>query len=381
MQVNSEKLTYVFVQSQPSQLDATFYGELAKLMPGKSLVVLFNKTANQRQDIDPELGLTPVFPDLDEGYKSEWIAYGKSGLFKLMKRIANSNPACVVLQDQKWQEKIILALFCKLLKIRVAMRSDKNHLSIGARKGISLYAERFLVKRLFNILCPISELTVSYYDWPKNREYWLFPYCTNESKFAPPDDPIPMRRLIRSRFGIPGDAFVFLSVVKFIDRENPKGVIHAFSEVVKSHQNAWLLMVGSGPQFNEISDQVSQDGIRNIVFAGYIPYTTLEECFFAADIFLHLAKNEPWGISPQDALVAGLGLITSDKVGSGIHHLRDELRRFVLPIDNLSKTVERMIELAEHGQPKELFQSARMSAMNGFTADSLADEWAQRVPN
>jgi glycosyltransferase involved in cell wall biosynthesis len=335
----------------------------------------------RRQDVDPELGLVPIFPDIEQGCPNEWIASGSGGILKLMMRIAQLRPSCVVVQDQRWRDKILCALLCRLLKIPVAMRSDKNRLSVGTRSGFRLWVERFLVLRLFNILCPVSELTASYYGWPASRANWPFTYCTNKTKFGPPNDPEPLRSLIRSRFGIPEDAFVFLSVVKFIERENPRDVINAFKSVVASYSNAWLLMVGAGPQFDEIRQYVGQFSIPNTVFAGYVPYANLEDYFFAADIFVHLAKNEPWGISPQDALIAGLGLITSDKVGSGVCHLQTgDLRRFVVPVGDLNLAVDRMIELISNAHSKDLFQSAKDSALNGFTTESLALQWALRDP-
>lgn len=374
------KLKYLFIQCQASQLDAPFYGELARRIPGESLVILFNDSGNRRQDIDPELGFTPVFPDLDEGYPTEWIAAGVAGLFKLMKRIAQLKPACVVVQDQPWREKIFLALFCRAMGICIAMRSDKNAISDGAHSGFSLWVERFLIKQLFNVLCPVSELTTTYYGWTEDRSVWLFPYCTNEKKFRPPDDPTPVRRFIRSSFGIPEDAFVFLTVAKFVDRENPRGMIESFERIVVSHPNAWLLMVGAGPQFEEIRQYLSQQRIPNISFAGYVSYAVLEQYHFAADVFLHLAKCEPWGMSPQDALVSGMGLITSNKVGSGVRHLGKELCRFVVPLNDVNGAIERMAELIVLGKPQDLFQPARANVLRGFTTESLAMQWANPRP-
>ncbi|NQW45820.1 MAG: hypothetical protein HQ462_10510 [Deltaproteobacteria bacterium] len=150
MKKNITKLQCLFIQSEPSQLDSVFYGELARLIPGDSLIILFNSSKNQRQDIDHELGLTPIFPDLNEGYSYEWIALGRWGIFNLLKRVIEYSPKYVVVQDQKWSEKIILALCCRLIGIQVAMRSDKNNISIGKQTGFFLWCECFLVKGLFN---------------------------------------------------------------------------------------------------------------------------------------------------------------------------------------------------------------------------------------
>lgn len=372
------KLKYLYIQSQPSQLDAIFYGDLARLIPDETLVILFNNSGNQRHDADPELGFTPIFPDFNDEYPTEWIASGAAGLTNLLKRITQLRPACVVLQDQKWREKIIIAVYCKLMGICVAMRSDKNFISSGARTGFSLWIERFLVAQLFNVLCPVSELTTSYYNWSDSRLVWLFPYSTNRNKFDPSINKTSNDGLIRLDLKIPEYAFVFLTVAKFVDRENPRGVIDAFKHVVKSYPNAWLLMVGAGPQLDEIQQYVDQIKIPNIIFTGYVPYVQLEQYFFSSNVFLHFAKQEPWGISPQDALVAGMGLITSDKVGSSICHLGKGLCRFVVSLNDINVAVERMAELIVHGKLHDLFQPAKANVLNGYTTESLALLWAHR---
>ena len=106
---------------------------------------------------------------------------------------------------------------------------------------------------------------------------WLFPYCTNEKKFKPPDDPTPVRRSIRVNFGIPEDAFVFLTVAKFVDRENPRGVIDAFEHIVVSHPNTWLLMVGAGPQFEEIREHGSLVVLRSVAVVALLTLTLLAQ--------------------------------------------------------------------------------------------------------
>ena len=138
-------------------------------------------------------------------------------------------------------------------------------------------------------------------------------------------------------------------------------------------------MVGAGPQFEEIREHVSQKRIPHISFAGYVSYAVLEQYHFAADVFLHLAKCEPWGMSPQDALVAGMGLITSNKVGSGVRHLGKVLSRFVVPLNDINGAVERMAELIGQGKLQDLFQPARDSVLQGFTTESLAMKWAHRL--
>lgn len=371
-------MKFLFVQCQPSQLDAPFYKHIAEFLPGGTLVVLYNESDNKRLDIDPELGFTPVFPNLDTGYSTEWVGSGRFGIAKLMRRIVQLKPECLVLQDLRWIDKIAIALCCRLWGIKVAMRSDKNKLSERVHEGFYLSCEQIIVRLLFDVLCPVSELTVEYYDWPENRPVSPFPYCTDEKKFARPDDVRLIRNSIRGRFKIPDEAFVFLVVAKFVDRENPAAAISAFKTVVALYPNAWLLMVGAGPTMERDQCHVIEAAIANIVFAGYVPYPELEAYFFAADVFMHLARREPWGVSPQDALLAGLGLIASNRVGSAVSHLTDTLSHFIVPVDDISTTSDRMMQLILHNNIQKLFQPAKARVLNDFTTESVAKCWANK---
>jgi hypothetical protein len=91
--------------------------------------------------------------------------------------------------------------------------------------------------------------------------------------------------------------------------------------------------------------------------------------------FVRSCQAEPWGVSPQDALIAGLGLVTSDRVGAGLVFLEGDLARFVVPLSDNAAAVERMIELCDHPAGAARFAAARAKA-EGYTVVSCASRWA-----
>jgi hypothetical protein len=74
-------------------------------------------------------------------------------------------------------------------------------------------------------------------------------------------------------------------------------------------------------------------------------------------------------------LIAGLGLITSNRVGAGLVFLEDELARFVVPLGDNDAAVERMIELCDYSAGVTLFAPARAKA-EAYTVVSCAKRWA-----
>jgi len=57
-------------------------------------------------------------------------------------------------------------------------------------------------------------------------------------------------------------------------------------------------------------------GLKRVAFAGYVPYAELVGCYVMADLLVHAAVNEPWGVSVHEAIACGLPVIASSRVGA-----------------------------------------------------------------
>lgn len=376
----TDSATILFVQSNPSQLDDRFYAALAKELDGVS-VALLNGHGRERTEIDPELGFTPVFPKSSLSYETHLLPdENKGGVRQLVSLIRTRRPRLVVVQDQTWSNKIVIALACRIYGVLVAFRSDKNLISSNARAGILQLVEATLVRLLFHRIAPISELTSRYYRWNRADWIWWFPYPSSREKFTPDNESPSVRSRLRARHGISQEATVFLVVAKFVDRENPIAAVEAFIRTAEVCPNSALLMVGAGSQERELRALASTSAASDkIFFLGYVPYVELQEVFWASDVYVHLAKCEPWGVSAQDALVAKMGLLTSDKVGAGVCHLTGTLSRFVVADGDFDAASAAMTELASLPDKKPDFLPAWEAVDRGFTAEALAHVWATRM--
>jgi glycosyltransferase involved in cell wall biosynthesis len=364
----------VFVQSTPSQLDAPFYRKLAEHLGSRAQVLIWNEYGLKRETLDPELGVVPAFPDVH--YPAQWVDR-RGGLLALWKAIRACKPRKVVLQDQTWGERITLSLLLRICSIRVGVRSDKNALSDGARGPIGRRLEGRIIRACFDFLVPVSALTRDYYGWPVNRACITLPYCSDDDKFSTASARADaVRAKLRSGWRVPADAPVFLAVVKFSEREDPRAVITSFYHSWQRHPRSWLVMVGAGPLLEREKRFVADSEIGNVVFAGYVPYARLEEYFFAADVLVHLPRAGPWEISVPDALLAGMGVIASNVVGSAVVLLQGGLARFLVACGDTEAAGVRMDELCSMSDVRECFGSARERVQSSFTVSSVAASWA-----
>jgi glycosyltransferase involved in cell wall biosynthesis len=124
------------------------------------------------------------------------------------------------------------------------------------------------------------------------------------------------RGAIRSRLGIGPDDFVVLGIVKFVERENPWVLLKAFASLRTRSSKAHLVLVGDGALKEPMLEYIAGSGVPGVHFPGYVPYRSLAEYYGIADVFVHPARFEPWGVSVQEALVCGVPVVASKTVGS-----------------------------------------------------------------
>ena len=77
-------------------------------------------------------------------------------------------------------------------------------------------------------------------------------------------------------------------------------------------------------------------------FPGYVPYPELPALYAAADLFVHPAREERWGVSVQEALACGLPVVASSRVGAAFDLIQPGGNGFVYEAgdeDGLSRRI------------------------------------------
>lgn len=119
------------------------------------------------------------------------------------------------------------------------------------------------------------------------------------------------RLMIRGKYHIPSDAFVFVFVGRITRDKGVNELFQAFSKI----DNAWMLMVG----WNEVDQSVDQElyqQIQNnerVVFTGYT--NEVEKYLAASDCYVLPSYREGFGMGVIEAEAMGLPVIVSNIPG------------------------------------------------------------------
>ncbi len=95
-------------------------------------------------------------------------------------------------------------------------------------------------------------------------------------------------------------------------------LLRAFYGVTMTYDNVRLLIVGEGPERDNLEAQVRQMNIANkVFFTGLVGYKDIPAYLVSSDIFVTPSSAETFGLSTVEAMAAGLPALGIDAPGSG----------------------------------------------------------------
>lgn len=184
------------------------------------------------------------------------------------------------------------------IKTSLAERVEREALTMADKVFVEA---RSLQSRLEQIH---GDIAVRYVLWPT-------PVDKEQLK------PSPSKRMeVRKEMGIDEDEKLLLCVGRLNWNKNFSLIIKALGAM--STRKFLLVIVGDGPERQSLQDLATLVGIgERVRFLGFQSYGNLVGMYAAADVFLHPALIEPYGLVVQEAMATGLPCIvsTGDHVG------------------------------------------------------------------
>lgn len=159
------------------------------------------------------------------------------------------------------------------------------------------------------------------------------------------------RRFLRERYNLPENAFVCLTSGRFVPQKGHKYLIEAAAALAGQHDDIFFVLLGDGPLEPQLVEQIHERGlVDRFVLCGMLE--NHHKAVFGADLYVHPAVVEPYGIVLVEAMAAGLPVVAT-RVG-GIPEVVEENRTAIL---------------VDRAEPDQLTQAI----LRFYTDDSLRD--------
>jgi glycosyltransferase involved in cell wall biosynthesis len=182
-----------------------------------------------------------------------------------------------------------------------------------------------------------------------------------------------LRRETRRQLGVGPDAFMVGWVGRMTAVKRTEDVVRAFRELLDREVDAYLCLVGDGPDRPRLERLAHELGIvRRCLFLGYqddvAPY------YEAIDALLLPSVNEGTPVSVIEALAAGRPAVATS-VGGVPDIVRDGVDGYLVQVGDAAKLGQRLAELAaDPARRDEMGRDGRERVVERYAVARLVDE-------
>jgi len=150
------------------------------------------------------------------------------------------------------------------------------------------------------------------------------------------------RAAVRDALGLRGCVFAYIGRLW-----SGKGLDHlfdAFAKVRRIHHDASLLVIGDGDDEHRLRRKAEDR--PGIIFAGHVQPRDLPRWQALADVLVFPTLGDPHGLVVEEAMAAGLPVISSDCAGDIRRRIVEGVTGFVVPAGSSDPLARRMLTLA-----------------------------------
>ncbi len=152
--------------------------------------------------------------------------------------------------------------------------------------------------------------------------------------------------------------FTFVYSGALIPRKGVSILAEAFRRVAVQEPRARLLVLGDGPQRQDMERRLGE-ARRAVTFLGNQPYDLVPSIYGLGDAFVFPTQHDGWGMVVNEAMAAGLPVITTSTCGAARDLVVDGGNGWVMERWDTDGFADRMLFLAR--SPEEARRMGRMS--------------------
>jgi len=232
------------------------------------------------------------------------------------------------------------------------------------------YIQRFC-RRADLIIAPSKMARRVLRAWKIDRPIEVIPTGVDLRKMEMGDGRWEMRK----KYKIPKDAKVLIYVGRLSKEKNIDFLLDAFKKIATG--NIYLLLVGGGPLLEKVKSQktstssVESSKVKNIIFAGEVPYPEVLSYYSAGDIFVFASQTETQGLVLAEAKAAGLPVVALF-AGGLVDTVRSGIDGYLTARNLESFTDHLKLLLKDNDILHRMGRSAREDAYENFSSKTIA---------
>lgn len=181
------------------------------------------------------------------------------------------------------------------------------------------------------------------------------------------------KKQARELLGFDPDSKYIGIVGRLVDFKGHKYAIDAIPEIIELDPTIKLVIVGDGPNKEQLESQVAELGIGSqVVFLGQVD--DVKKIYSALDYFLFPSLNEPFGIAILEAMVSELPIIASNAGAVGEILENEETGLLVRPMNSqdIARKVKELI--IDNNLAGRLSRNAKIQVIENYSICQMVNK-------
>lgn len=353
----------LFITNLPSPYRVDFFNELGKKI---HLTVCYERESSSERDAKWINKSKRTYKELFVSTKN--IGVDRSIGFGIVKELKNKYDF-VIISGWSSPSVILAILYCQIHNIPYIMEDDGGLINPNGEKHKLI--KKLLLRKLFAYFTTTSEniSVITSLGVEQNRVYkYPFSSVMNSdisegiSKKQKVDE-------IRKSLGI-NENKIILAVGQFIDRKGFDVLLKAFANM---NDDCGLYFVGGKPT-KQYLDIVHLNNIQNVHFIGFTEKEKLKLYYAAADLFVLPTREDIWGLVINEAMAAGLPVITTNRCGAGLELIKNNQNGYLVQVDDVDDLSNKMHVILNNKDLKNKMENNATEVIKNYTVEKMA-QW------
>lgn len=262
--------------------------------------------------------------------------------WSIIRQLVKDRSDYIIISGSYWTPNTVLGLFILRARgKRIAFFGERLTTVASSVKKyikqISLLPIKWNCRR---ILAGGKDAAATYKQYSVNLPTTIIPYNINISRFDKSNLNIIKFEKIRKFYQIK-DRFILFSSGSLIRRKRMDLIIKA---VKNSPSAVSLLIIGEGGERENLEKIIGTDD--RIQLVGFVQAEDLPYYYNIADAFVFASEYDGWGVVINEAIAAGLPIVSSDRVGAAREWVTDGINGFICPaneVNEFQSAIEKLI--------------------------------------
>lgn len=293
----------------------------------------------------------------------EWRKGGR-----IIRWMRGRNIRAVVLNGYNDLARVRVLLWCRRHRVPCLLWGDSNirgDVATGVRRRLKRVVVPTVLRRCDAILA-CGRLGRQYFERYGAAPERIFQFPVEPDYGLIEGIPPERVREVAARFGIaPGRRRLVFSG-RLVPDKRPDLVVQAFAAIANARPEWDLLVLGIGPLRESLEASVPAALRGRVTFAGFVADPGDVACLYrACDVLVLPSDWEPWGLVVNEALAAGMAVLSSDRPGATAELVRDGVNGRVFPAGDVAAFREGLVDVT-HPQRTDVMRAASRGVLEDW---------------